>query len=69
MFDFGDTLALLIGLIASIIVILACLGAYTRKKAYLTPLLDQLVALRERLGLYFLRCCLLNICIKLKYIT
>ncbi|CAH1992741.1 unnamed protein product [Acanthoscelides obtectus] len=37
MFDFGDTLALLIGLVASIIIILACLGAYVRTKVFLTP--------------------------------
>jgi hypothetical protein len=34
MFDFGDTLALLIGLVVSGIGILACLGAYARKKAH-----------------------------------
>lgn len=32
-FDFGDTLALILGLIISTIGILACLGAYARKLA------------------------------------
>lgn len=35
MFDFGDTVALILGLFIGIIGVLACIGAYARKKAYL----------------------------------
>lgn len=33
MFDFGDMFALVLGIFISIIGMLACLGAYARKKA------------------------------------
>lgn len=38
MFDFGDTIALILGLFIGIVGVLACLGAYARKKAYLEQL-------------------------------
>lgn len=34
MFDFGDTLALTLGLVISAIIMLACLGLYARKRTY-----------------------------------
>ena len=37
-FDFGDTLALIIGLIIGIIGFFACMGAYARRRNRLEPL-------------------------------
>lgn len=38
MFDFGDTVALIFGVFIGIMGVLACIGAYARKKAYLEQL-------------------------------
>lgn len=34
MFDTGDTIALILGLAVSAIIVLACMGAYARKQAF-----------------------------------
>lgn len=38
MFDFGDTVALILGIAISIIGILACLGVYARRAAVMEQL-------------------------------